>query len=141
MCWSSGMADGPTCRASCPSRSLSLVCKIPGLLIVFLKTNTIDSTCDACTRLGQMTRIASLAGPMMPHDEERTTDDALPRAVPYPHHAECLCHACPAWRPGLPAVPRHAALGHHLRPRPVCRPELGAADHQHPRHRPYLHGE
>jgi hypothetical protein len=34
MCWSSGMAYGPPRRASCPSRSLSLVCKIPVFLMV-----------------------------------------------------------------------------------------------------------
>src|SRR5262249_17386589 len=28
MCWSSGTASSPTRRASCPSRSLNLVCKI-----------------------------------------------------------------------------------------------------------------
>src|ERR1043166_8116922 len=33
MCWSSGMASSPMRRVSCPSRSLSLVCKIPVLLL------------------------------------------------------------------------------------------------------------
>src|SRR5215471_11122860 len=34
MCWSSGMAYGPTHRVSCPSRSLNLVCKIPTACLV-----------------------------------------------------------------------------------------------------------
>jgi hypothetical protein len=29
MCWSSGMASSPMGLASCPSRSLNLVCKMP----------------------------------------------------------------------------------------------------------------
>ena len=32
-CWSNGMAYGPPRRASCPSRLLILVCKIPILLL------------------------------------------------------------------------------------------------------------
>src|SRR5262249_11874572 len=42
MCWSSGMVYSPTRRVSCPSRWLSLVCKIPVLLFGLSETNTID---------------------------------------------------------------------------------------------------
>src|SRR5262245_63150167 len=41
MCWSSGRAYGPPRRASCPSRSRSLVCKIPIALLGLSETNTI----------------------------------------------------------------------------------------------------
>src|SRR5262249_13354229 len=41
MCWSSGMAYGPRRLASCPSRSLNLVCKIPIVLLGLSETNTI----------------------------------------------------------------------------------------------------
>src|SRR4029450_10597640 len=41
MSWSSGMGSSPTRRASCPSRSLNLVCKIPVLFLGLLDTNTI----------------------------------------------------------------------------------------------------
>src|SRR5262249_38008033 len=41
MCWSSGTASSPTRRASCPSRSLNLVCKIPISLFSLSETNTI----------------------------------------------------------------------------------------------------
>src|SRR5262245_11493610 len=41
MCWSSGMAYGPPRRASCPSRSRSLVCNIPMTLLGLSETNTI----------------------------------------------------------------------------------------------------
>jgi alkanesulfonate monooxygenase SsuD/methylene tetrahydromethanopterin reductase-like flavin-dependent oxidoreductase (luciferase family) len=41
MCWSSGMVSRPTRLASCPSRWLSLVCKIPILLLGLSETNTI----------------------------------------------------------------------------------------------------
>src|SRR5215468_4739984 len=41
MCWSSGMASTPPRRVSCPSRSRSLVCKIPIPLCSLPKTNTI----------------------------------------------------------------------------------------------------
>src|SRR5215831_7795412 len=42
MCWSSGRAYGPPRRASCPSRSQSLVCKIPIALLGLSETNTIS---------------------------------------------------------------------------------------------------
>src|SRR5215470_19063200 len=38
---SSGMASNPTCRVSCLSRSLSLVCKISIALLGLSETNTI----------------------------------------------------------------------------------------------------
>src|SRR5438128_692104 len=41
MCWSSGMVSSPTRRVSCPSRSLSLVCKRLKLLLGLSETNTI----------------------------------------------------------------------------------------------------
>src|SRR5262245_51304434 len=41
MCWSSGRAYGPPRRASCPSRSRSLVCKRPIALLGLSETNTI----------------------------------------------------------------------------------------------------
>ena len=44
MCWSSGMAYGLPRRASCPSRSLNLVCKIPISLLGSSEPSTIGST-------------------------------------------------------------------------------------------------
>src|SRR5262249_47802995 len=41
MCWSNGMVSSPPRRASCPSRSRSLVCKIPTWLLGLSETNTI----------------------------------------------------------------------------------------------------
>src|SRR4029453_7389555 len=41
MCWSSGRASSPTRRASCPSRSRSLVCKIPIALLGLSETKPI----------------------------------------------------------------------------------------------------
>src|SRR5215510_618425 len=46
MCWSSGMAYGPTHRVSCPSRSLNLVCKIP-------------TACLVCQRLTPLVKVAA----------------------------------------------------------------------------------
>ena len=40
-CWSNGMAYGPTRLASCLSRWLSFVCKIPVLFLGLSETNTI----------------------------------------------------------------------------------------------------
>jgi hypothetical protein len=56
MCWSSGMAYGLTGRASCPSRLLSLVCKIPYCLF-FLCTNTISY--ETITTMGGGSRLPS----------------------------------------------------------------------------------
>src|SRR5215467_13605576 len=41
MCWFSGMASSPTRRVSCRSRSRSLVCKRPVVLLGLSETNTI----------------------------------------------------------------------------------------------------
>src|SRR5438445_2153564 len=41
MCWSSGTVSNLTRRASCPSRWLNLVCKIPISLLSLSETNTI----------------------------------------------------------------------------------------------------
>ena len=47
------MAYSPPRRASYPSRSLSLVCKIPGLSLGFSETNTIGYYRVALTQLGE----------------------------------------------------------------------------------------
>jgi len=45
MCWSSGTVYSLTRLALCPSRSLSLVCKIPISLLGLSETNTIGYIC------------------------------------------------------------------------------------------------
>src|SRR2546422_342244 len=45
MCWSSGTVSNLTRRASCPSRWLNLVCKIPISLLSLSETNTIGYYC------------------------------------------------------------------------------------------------
>jgi hypothetical protein len=50
MSWSSGMGSSPTRQASCPSRWLNLVCKIPISLLGLSETNTVGYyTCPLIT--------------------------------------------------------------------------------------------
>src|SRR5262245_21223648 len=50
MSWSNGMASSPLRRASCPSRSRSLVCRIPMASLGLSETNTIGSCKEKCMR-------------------------------------------------------------------------------------------
>src|SRR5262249_24830661 len=82
MCWSSGTASSPTRRASCPSRSLNLVCKIPISLFSLSETNTIgfisSANCVEWIALGRQVReqVAVALGPAVPADDEAQTQES-----------------------------------------------------------------
>src|SRR5215475_5380011 len=63
MCWSSGMVYSPTRRVSCPSRWLSLVCKIPVLLFGLSETNTIDYGDSVTLQVSALHQSTSLGDP------------------------------------------------------------------------------
>ena len=88
MCWSSGRADGPPHRASCLSRSRSLVCKILIALLGLSETNTIGYVKRWKRRL--------MAGLSLRRKgmEERYTPRSRDQAKPYDFY---LGGASPYW--------------------------------------------
>src|SRR5262249_2366461 len=80
-----GMAYSPTRLASCPSRWLSLVCKIPVLLLSLSETNTIGYYQLAqCSRVRPMllTMLRALCRPPWRAASPLPSHESPPRASP-----------------------------------------------------------
>src|SRR2546422_1119971 len=125
MCWSSGMASSPMRLASCPSRSLSLVCRILTPSVTYVLHRCRYATLDRIlSRRHDSTRWAHLAvldRVCLPplgssgyacHASVSSTRNRQPEKVvqnlpqfPEPHHSptrgagDHLCRQRPTWHP------------------------------------------